>query len=50
MKYILDSNIALKWVLAEPDSSAANQLHSDFNTVFTICLLRMSFRSKLPTH
>jgi predicted nucleic acid-binding protein len=30
MKYILDSNIALKWVLAEPDSSTATQLRSDF--------------------
>jgi predicted nucleic acid-binding protein len=30
MKYILDSNIALKWVLAEPDSWAARQLRSDF--------------------
>jgi predicted nucleic acid-binding protein len=30
MKYVLDSNVALKWVLAEPDSSKANQLRSDF--------------------
>jgi predicted nucleic acid-binding protein len=30
MKYVLDSNIALKWVLPEPDSAAANQLRLDF--------------------
>jgi predicted nucleic acid-binding protein len=30
MKYVLDSNVALKWVLAEPDSPKANQLRSDF--------------------
>jgi predicted nucleic acid-binding protein len=30
MKYILDSNIALKWVLAEPDSATASQLRSAF--------------------
>jgi predicted nucleic acid-binding protein len=30
MKFVLDSNVALKWVLAEPDSPNANQLRSDF--------------------
>ena len=30
MKYALDSNIALKWVLAEPDSPKAKQLRNDF--------------------
>jgi predicted nucleic acid-binding protein len=30
MKYILDSNVALKWVLAEPDSPKARQLRDDF--------------------
>jgi predicted nucleic acid-binding protein len=30
MKYVLDSNIALKWVLAEPDSPRAKQLRDDF--------------------
>jgi predicted nucleic acid-binding protein len=30
MKYILDSNIALKWVLAEPDSGLARQLRADY--------------------
>jgi len=30
MKYVLDSNVALKWVLAEPDSRIANQLRFDF--------------------
>ncbi len=30
MKYILDSNVALKWVLAEPDSLKAKQLRTDF--------------------
>jgi predicted nucleic acid-binding protein len=30
MKYVLDANVALKWVLAEPDSPKANQLRSDF--------------------
>ncbi len=30
MKYVLDSNVALKWVLAEPDSAAARGLRDDF--------------------
>src|SRR5687767_3807778 len=30
MIYVLDSNIALKWVLPEPDSAKANQLRDDF--------------------
>lgn len=30
MKYVLDSNIALKWVLPEPDSTKALQLRADF--------------------
>jgi predicted nucleic acid-binding protein len=30
MKYVLDSNLALKWVLAEPDSAMANKLRDDF--------------------
>src|SRR2546421_10868485 len=30
MKYVLDSNVALKWVLAEPDSAKANALRDDF--------------------
>lgn len=30
MTYILDSSVALKWVLAEPDSAKANQLRDDF--------------------
>lgn len=30
MKYVPDSNVALKWVLAEPDSATANHLRSDF--------------------
>jgi predicted nucleic acid-binding protein len=30
MRYVLDANIALKWVLAEPDSPQANQLRADF--------------------
>jgi predicted nucleic acid-binding protein len=30
MKYVLDSNIALKWVLAEPDSAKAKQLRDDY--------------------
>jgi len=30
MNYVLDSNIALKWVLAEPDSAKAKQLRDDF--------------------
>jgi hypothetical protein len=25
MTYVLDSSVALKWVLAEPDSAKANQ-------------------------
>ena len=30
MRYVLDSSIALKWVLAEPDSAKAKQLRDDF--------------------
>jgi predicted nucleic acid-binding protein len=30
MKYVLDSNISLKWVLAEADSDKARQIRSDF--------------------
>jgi predicted nucleic acid-binding protein len=30
MKYVLDSNIALKWVLAKPDSAKAKQLRDDY--------------------
>jgi predicted nucleic acid-binding protein len=30
MKYILDSNVALKWVLVEPDSPKAKQLRAEF--------------------
>jgi predicted nucleic acid-binding protein len=29
MRYVLDSNIALKWVLPEPDSPKAKQLRDD---------------------
>jgi predicted nucleic acid-binding protein len=30
VKYVLDSNVALKWVLPEPDSAKAKQLRDDF--------------------
>jgi predicted nucleic acid-binding protein len=30
MRYVLDSSVALKWVLAEPDSAKAVQLRNDF--------------------
>ena len=30
MKYVLDSNVAVKWVLPEPDSPKALALESDF--------------------
>ncbi len=30
MKYVLDANIALKWVLAEPDSAKARRLRDEF--------------------
>jgi predicted nucleic acid-binding protein len=30
MRYVLDSSVALKWVLPEPDSSKANQLRDEF--------------------
>jgi predicted nucleic acid-binding protein len=30
MRYVLDSFVALKWVLAEPDSPEARQLRADF--------------------
>jgi hypothetical protein len=31
MKYVLDSCVALKWVLAEPDSDKAVQVRDDYN-------------------
>jgi predicted nucleic acid-binding protein len=38
MKYVLDSNVALKWVLPEPDSPKALQLRNDFqNAVHELC-------------
>jgi predicted nucleic acid-binding protein len=30
MRYVLDSNVALKWVLAEPDTAKAIQVRADF--------------------
>ena len=30
MKYVLDSNISLKWVLTEADSDKARQLRGEF--------------------
>jgi predicted nucleic acid-binding protein len=30
MKYVLDSNVALKWVLRETDSDKARQLRADY--------------------
>jgi predicted nucleic acid-binding protein len=30
MRYVLDSSVALKWVLPEPDSAKALQLRTDF--------------------
>ena len=30
MRYVLDSNVALKWVLAEPDSTKALRLRDDY--------------------
>lgn len=30
MRYVLDANVALKWVLSEPDSARANALRQDF--------------------
>ena len=30
MKYVLDASVALKWVLSEPDSAAANTLRDEF--------------------
>lgn len=32
MNYVLDANVALKWVLAEPDSATARQLRTDFQS------------------
>lgn len=31
MKYVLDSNVAAKWVLPEPDSAKARTLRDDFS-------------------
>jgi hypothetical protein len=30
MRYLLDSSVALKWVLAEVDSAKANRLRDDY--------------------
>lgn len=35
MKYVLDSNVALKWVLPEPDADKAVQVREDFRRGFT---------------
>ena len=32
MKYVLDSSVALKWVLPEQDSATANRLRADFHS------------------
>ncbi len=32
MRYVLDASVALKWVLAEPDSAKALQLQADFKS------------------
>src|SRR5262245_1592322 len=32
MKYVLDSNVAIKWVVAEPDSGIAVRLRNDFTS------------------
>jgi hypothetical protein len=32
MKYVLDSNVSLKWWLPEPDSGEALQLRDDYRT------------------
>ena len=38
MRYVLDSSTALKWVLAEPDSSKALQLRDEFRrAVHDLC-------------
>jgi predicted nucleic acid-binding protein len=34
MKYVLDANVALKWVLAEPDSAKAQQLRDEYQNAF----------------
>ena len=31
MKYVLDSSVALRWVLPEPDSGRAIRLRDEFN-------------------
>jgi predicted nucleic acid-binding protein len=35
MKYVLDSNVALKWVLPEPDADKAVQVREDFRRGIT---------------
>jgi len=44
MKYVLDSNIALKWVLPEPDSATAKKLRYDFEQAIHELVSVDSFR------
>ena len=38
MKYVLDSSVALKWVLPERDSAKADQLRDDFHNAVHLLL------------
>jgi hypothetical protein len=46
MKYVLDSNVALKWVLPEPDADKAIQVRDDLRRGVTELYLPTSSRSR----
>lgn len=48
MRYVLDASVALKWVLAEPDSPKAKQLRDDFQKAVHALLAPDVFEVEIP--
>ncbi len=48
MKYVLDSNVALKWVLRENNSDKARQLRIDYQQKIGLVQLRVALRAYYP--
>jgi len=49
-EYVLDSSVALKWILAEPHRTAALQLRDDFRSGIHRLIARTSSRLKSGTY
>ena len=47
MKYVLESNVALKWVLRENNSDKARQLRIDYQQKITNCWHRTSWHGSM---